>query len=628
MRAEGGGHRFVFQAVTEYLIYWALAQARPPGEDEVAYWRRRAAPTSVFAEYAGAFQVLLRDWISRGSVDRIAPLLQQAPGWLEGQLVRALIDVARASHLPGRGSPVAEAVGAALAQTTGSGVAWALVTAGAELGATRFAASGLPYVRAGCTVASAGRGTTHDVGDVDRAAFLIQSLTRHANILDDEGATDQAVATYRQAIEIYQAHPLRAGLEIRVARTLVELATVHHRTGGPTGLKAARELCERAVEFCQRRWEEEPADAEVGRQLAWALNTLGNVVDELGQPDAAVSAYGPAIGILEGLVGPGPQGAGCEDPRLSSPTSERMSWRRTSRRGRQALRRAVDIREAEWAATPEDVGLGHGLLKVLTTLGEALVRRGAVPEGVAMLGRAMQVHESVAKGSPSGAEWPLMRARLMGQAALLLRAVGRVGEAAAALKLAAPVLEPKAGAALEEGDRLAKAGQMDKATAVYVQGIEFSRFLWMANPEDMTAALRLTQLANKLPSDLALADYDAAAEQYGRLACEITDSVWAVHPRSIELGRQVYKAQLFLGGLLRDTDRLEAAVEPFRRAERVAAILVALAPGHPGFLAAQAQALMDLGRLQEARVLVEAALRLDPGFPWAVMLRQNLDARR
>ena len=202
-----------------------------------------------------------------------------------------------------------------------------------------------------------------------------------------------------------------------------------------------------------------------------------------------------------------------------------------------------------------------------------------------MLGRAMQVHESVAKGSPSGAEWPLMRARLMGQAALLLRAVGRVGEAAAALQAGSAGTGAQ-GRGRPGGGRPPGKGGADGQGDGGVRPSESSssRFLWMAcNPGHDGGAQIDSAFANKLPSDLALADYDAAAEQYGRLACEITDSVWAVHPRSIELGRQVYKAQPVPRGLLRDTDRLEAAVEPFRRAERVAAILVALAPGHPGF---------------------------------------------
>jgi hypothetical protein len=50
VREEGGGYRFVFQAVAEYLIYRSLAESRPTGEAEPAYWARRATPASVFPE--------------------------------------------------------------------------------------------------------------------------------------------------------------------------------------------------------------------------------------------------------------------------------------------------------------------------------------------------------------------------------------------------------------------------------------------------------------------------------------------------------------------------------------------------------------------------------------------------
>ena len=44
VREEGGGYRFVFQAVAEYLVYLDLLRNRSRGEDELAYWTRRAAP--------------------------------------------------------------------------------------------------------------------------------------------------------------------------------------------------------------------------------------------------------------------------------------------------------------------------------------------------------------------------------------------------------------------------------------------------------------------------------------------------------------------------------------------------------------------------------------------------------
>jgi hypothetical protein len=37
VREEGGGYRFLFQAVAEYLVYLDLRRARPQGEDELAY---------------------------------------------------------------------------------------------------------------------------------------------------------------------------------------------------------------------------------------------------------------------------------------------------------------------------------------------------------------------------------------------------------------------------------------------------------------------------------------------------------------------------------------------------------------------------------------------------------------
>ena len=293
----------------------------------------------------------------------------------------------------------------------------------------------------------------------------------------------------------------------------------------------------------------------------------------------------------------------------------------------EALRRSVEIRESEWAATPEDVGLGQGLLKVQTALGSVLVQQGVVAEGGAMLVRAIETHDRVAKGSPSGEAWSLERARLMLQAAFLLRGLGRLGEAAKARALAAPALEPSAQAALGQGKALSNAGRIDEATAVYLQGLELNHLLWGSNPDDAVAGLRMAALATQLPSDLARVDRDAAAEQYGRKACGITETAWAVHPRSSELGWEVYKAHLFLGVLFRDTNQLKSAIEPFQRAERVAATLVALAPTAPAPLAAQAQVLIELGRLQEAGSLIAAALRLSPEFPWAVMLKENLDVR-
>ncbi len=82
IREEGGGYRFVFQAVAEYLIFRHLQASRAPQENELAYWSRRSAPAAVFAEYAGAFGFLFRDWAPRNTLSLAGPLLERSAAWL------------------------------------------------------------------------------------------------------------------------------------------------------------------------------------------------------------------------------------------------------------------------------------------------------------------------------------------------------------------------------------------------------------------------------------------------------------------------------------------------------------------------------------------------------------------
>jgi hypothetical protein len=90
VREEGGGYRFTFQAVAEYLIYLDLLRAKPEAEDELAYWTRRVVPGPVFPEYAGAFTFLLRDWAQQGKLGLAARIAESAPQWFVETLVSCL----------------------------------------------------------------------------------------------------------------------------------------------------------------------------------------------------------------------------------------------------------------------------------------------------------------------------------------------------------------------------------------------------------------------------------------------------------------------------------------------------------------------------------------------------------
>ncbi len=126
VREEGGGYRFVFQTVAEYLVYRCLVQARQPGEQELSYWIRRAGHDRVFAEYAGAFGFLLRDWGANGSLALAAGLVEASPDWLRDVLTGFLVQQAHGRHVQGTGSSPAEAAAQALEENGGDGRPWRL----------------------------------------------------------------------------------------------------------------------------------------------------------------------------------------------------------------------------------------------------------------------------------------------------------------------------------------------------------------------------------------------------------------------------------------------------------------------------------------------------------------------
>ena len=152
VREEGGGYRFVFQEVAEYLVYLDLRQNRPSGEDELSYWTRRAAYERVFSEYAGAFGFLLRDWAAEGKLGLAARMVETAPSWFGDVLRGFLVAQARIGHTPGQASPHTQAVARDLAASGGQATAEALHQAGYEICWTHLAPEAIVYFRASLVI--------------------------------------------------------------------------------------------------------------------------------------------------------------------------------------------------------------------------------------------------------------------------------------------------------------------------------------------------------------------------------------------------------------------------------------------------------------------------------------------
>jgi hypothetical protein len=228
VREEGGGYRFTFQAVAEYLVYLNLRRSRPAGEDELAYWSRRAAPATVFPEYAGSFGFLFRDWSRQGSLGLAARIVETSPSWFADALVGLLVEQARVEHAPGQASPSARSAARALADVGGQLTAQTLDRAGIKLCETRYAQEAAIYYQECIRIREALWAATP--GDVGIGDGLGGSLTNSGNVLCDTDRVAEAERAHRRSVEIYEAlwaaNPENVGIGAGLGAALTNLGTL------------------------------------------------------------------------------------------------------------------------------------------------------------------------------------------------------------------------------------------------------------------------------------------------------------------------------------------------------------------------------------------------------------------
>jgi len=267
VREEGGGYRFVFQTVAEYLIYRHLADTRPEGEEEQGYWQRRAAQDQVFAEYAGAFGFLLRDWVEGGTPERIGALVEASPDWLGEVATAFLTELPRLAFVPGQVSTVARDMADALERTAGVEVADVLAGAGFRLMNTCFAPTAMVYFL-GCRriVEALYAANPENVGLGDGLAGALSNL---GMLLSDGGQTLEADGCYRRSLEIrealYASNPENLGLGDGLARALNNLGNLLS-FGAQT--REAEACYRRSVEVSQALYAANPENVGLGTGLA------------------------------------------------------------------------------------------------------------------------------------------------------------------------------------------------------------------------------------------------------------------------------------------------------------------------------------------------------------------------
>lgn len=222
IREEGGGLRFIFQAVAEYLIYYHLKMEKPENEDELAYWTKLANHKKVFPEYAGAFAFLLREFAEQSKSNLIAPLIESSPPWLTDELTGFLIEQARSGHKTGKGSETAEAIAQTLSSSGGINSADAFNGAGNKLIYSQFYITAARYFQTSVIILE----TLYvkDMENVTVANSLAHSLNNLGILLSSSGKKDEAQMKYERSIELrkslYKQNPQNVEIKTSYAHSL------------------------------------------------------------------------------------------------------------------------------------------------------------------------------------------------------------------------------------------------------------------------------------------------------------------------------------------------------------------------------------------------------------------------
>ena len=201
VREEGGGYRFVYQTVAEYLIYRDLRERLPKGDDEFASWLTLAKRETAFPEYAGAMLFLFREW-EQSDEERewLGKLAEEGSEWTGAVLTRLLDELAKSDFVPGKPSVRGERLAKVLAKSDSARVADSLASAGFPLTNTQFAPTAIPFYRASSEVLD--RLYRLNPGNVGIADGLARSLSNLGVLLSADGRAKDAEAAFRRSVEI------------------------------------------------------------------------------------------------------------------------------------------------------------------------------------------------------------------------------------------------------------------------------------------------------------------------------------------------------------------------------------------------------------------------------------------
>jgi bifunctional DNase/RNase/tetratricopeptide (TPR) repeat protein len=376
VREEGGGYRFVFQAVAEYLIYRYLADHRSP-RDELGYWARQAQVSRAFAEYVGAFGFLIRDW-PPAQRHHLGAFIERAAPWFTDTAATFLVEQARTGYVPGVGNRALAALTVDLVASGGEKTAAALHAAGVQLRDSRFTlAAQLFFESAAAICRKLLDASPSHAGPV---LPLARAFTDLGLVLGRLGRCDEAEKVLRLAVVLHEDHwrqdPANARLGEGQAQAL-HLLGLLLRTEGR--LAEAEQTYRASVAVYEKLSSANPSDSGVGAGLGKALTAYGDFLQDRSRCVEAESVYRRGI-ELYGRLDP----AGKDAQPVLHGLAEALHGLGTLvhvldrwDEARKHLEQAVTLLEGLWASNPDNVELGASLGRALLSQGDLHEARAA-----------------------------------------------------------------------------------------------------------------------------------------------------------------------------------------------------------------------------------------------------------
>lgn len=416
------------------------------------------------------------------------------------------------------------------------------------------------------------------------------ALGRLANLYHDLGDYDRAEPLFLRALEI-QESALGAESE-SVAASLNNLA-YHYSARGDDG--AAEPLFLRALEIQQKVHGGEHPD------VASSLVNLGDLYRVRGEHERAEPFLRRAIEVQEKLLSPG-------DPSLAPGlTNLAMIHLEQGEAGlaEPLFRRALDVLQKALGPEHADVAIG------LNNLAELYRGTGEYAQAEPLYLRALEIQEQALEaGHPSVAITFANLADLHSARGEIERAGPLYERAVAIQEEALGPDHPGVAVTLNhQADLLLAAGDAAGAEPLFLRALEIQEAVY--GPDHPSVAITLADLAG-----LALGQgrHEEAERLYLRAQASARQ---ALNERQSRAGRvRLAAIRVGLGELYQAAGAGERAAESWGRA---VALMEPLAAGEADMdqLHVHAMALLHLGRVDEARPMVEKLLAkgwADPGF--------------